>query len=138
MVHRVTVSCTVDQVPLSDLAALRVTTSRIQNEKRKALARKPSRWPDRLGSEFGELKQFSLESSYAALDLEYLDDRSGRNRSFGYVVTYETFLPPPRNALGKPDGEPELRSVVKLGDGGQERGYGAGVASGSIISPGLS
>ena len=49
-------------------------------------------------------------------------------------MTYDTFVAPPRNASGKPDGLPQLRSVLKLGDGGQERGYGAGRASGSVIS----
>jgi hypothetical protein len=126
--------CTVHPVRLGELASLRALTSKIQDEKRKALSGTPSRWPDRLTAEFSALEEHSLEIPYAALDLQYLRDTRERNRPFGYVVTYDTFVAPPRNTFGKPDGEPQLRSVVKLGDGGQERGYGAGRASGSVIS----
>jgi hypothetical protein len=51
-----------------------------------------------------------------------------------YVVTYDTFISPPRGASGRPLGEPELLSVVKFGDGGRAEGRSAGAASGSIIS----
>ena len=68
------VSCTVHPVRLGELAALRALTSKIQDEKRKALAGTPSRWPDRLSAEFVALEEHSLEIPYVAVDLEYLRD----------------------------------------------------------------
>jgi hypothetical protein len=109
-------------------------TSAIQDAKRDAINGKPSRWPDRLQGEFARLERRAKNNRYAALDLEYLRDPSHANRSFAYVVTYDTFSTPPRDASGAPAGEPELVSVVKLGDGGQAEGRSAGAASGSIIS----
>jgi hypothetical protein len=125
---------TIHPVPLQDLAGLRVLTSAIQDAKRAALAGKPSRWPDRLESEFKKLEELSAGNPYAALDLKYLRDRQPVNRRFAYVVTYDNFICPSRDASGGPDGEPELVSVVKLGDGGRAEGRSAGTASGSIIS----
>lgn len=84
--------------------------------------------------EFAKLEERSVGIPYAALDLEYLRDTSRGNRSFGYVITYDTFIGPPRDALGRSAGEPRFVSVVKLGDGGREDGRSAGAASGSIIS----
>ena len=79
------------------------------------------------------IEQRSDANPYVRLDLGYLRDRSGANRSFAYVVTYDTFVAPTRDASGGPSGEPRLVSVVKLGDGGREDGRSAGRASGSII-----
>lgn len=109
-------------------------TSKIQDEKRKSILRKPTRWPDCLEDEFAKLEEWAKDNPYAALDLEYLRDRSDSNRPFASVVTFRTFIAPERDASGEPDGVPVLRSALKLGDGGQEAGYGAGKASGSIIS----
>jgi hypothetical protein len=125
---------TVHSVPLQDLAGLKELTSAIQDAKRAALAGKPSRWPDRLESEFKKLEEVSAGNPYTALDLEYLRHRQPVNRSFAYVITYDTFISPLRDDSGGPDGEPELVSVVKLGDGGRAEGRSAGAASGSIIS----
>ena len=125
---------TVHPVSLEDLAGLKELTSAIQDAKRAALAGKPSRWPDRLESEFKKLEEISAGNPYAALDLEYLRDRQPANRSFAYVITYDGFISPPRDESGGPDGEPSLVSVVKLGDGGRAEGRSAGTASGSIIS----
>jgi hypothetical protein len=86
-----------------------------------------------MDTEFAQLEARS-DIWCVALDLEYLRDRNGTNRGFAYVVTYDTFIAPPRDPSGAPTREPELRSVVKLGDGGQEGGRSAGSASGSIIS----
>jgi len=107
-----------------------------QDQKRNFIAGNASKWPNRLRDEFAKLEEWAADSPYAALDLEYLRDisDSNRSRSFGYVVTYDTFIAPERDAAGRPAGIPELRSAVKLGDGGQETGYGRGKASGSIIS----
>jgi hypothetical protein len=124
----------VHPVPVRDLVDLKKLTSTIQDEKRKAIAGKLSRWPDGLEKEFAELEQRSSGIPYGASDLEYLRDRGEGNRSFGYVVTYDTFISPGRDPSGQPVGEPELVSALKLGDGGQAVGYGAGKASGSIIS----
>jgi len=121
-------------VPLGELAPMQKITSKIQDEKRNFIAGKASKWPNRLRDEFAKLEEWAADSPYAALDLEYLRDISHRNRSFGYVVTYDTFIAPERDASGRPVGIPELCSAVKLGDGGQETGYGGGKASGSIIS----
>ena len=125
---------TVVSVALSELADLMPLTSAIQDAKRAAIQGKPSRWPHRLKAEFAQLEARADGNPYVALDLEYLRDPSLANRSFAYVVTYDTFLSPPRDAFGAPAGQPELVSVVKLGDGGQSAGRGAGAASGSIIS----
>lgn len=85
--------------------------------------------------EFSKLEELSAGNPYAVLDLEYLRDSAVGNRSFAYVITYDTFICPARGASGAPAaGEPELVSVVKLGDGGREQGRSAGAASGSIIS----
>jgi hypothetical protein len=116
------------------MAALKELTSAIQDQERAALAGNPSRWPDRLEGEFKKLEERSAGNPYAALDLEYLRDRQPANRSFAYVITYDTFVSPLRDDSGRPDGEPRLYSVVKLGDGGRAEGRSAGVASGSIIS----
>jgi hypothetical protein len=124
---------TVLPVPLRDLAPLKELTSKIQDAKRAALAGKPSKWPDRMEEKFSKLEQASA-NPYVALDLEYLRDRQPRNRSFAYVITYETFLCPERDDSGGFRGTPVLASAVKLGDGGQQTGYGSGRASGSIIS----
>jgi hypothetical protein len=124
---------TVLPVPLRDLAPLKELTSEIQDAKRAAHAGKPSKWPDRMEEKFSKLEQASADP-YVALDLEYLRDPWPRNRSFAYVITYETFLCPERDDSGGFCGTPVLASVVKLGDGGQETGYGSGRASGSIIS----
>src|SRR5262245_41168342 len=105
---------TVLSVPLQDLAGLKELTSAIQDEKREALAGKPSRWPDMLESEFKKLVELSAGNPYAELDLEYLRDRRPSNRSFAYVITYDTFVSPRRDGSGGPDGEPRLCSVVKL------------------------
>jgi hypothetical protein len=121
-------------VPLRDLAHLKELTSAIQDAKRDAIVGKPSRWPDRLEAEFSKLEGLSEGNPYAVLDLEYLRDRQPGNRSFAYVITYDTFICPSRDASDGPDREPELVSVVKLGDGGRAEGRSAGVASGSIIS----
>jgi hypothetical protein len=125
---------TVSQTSLGELADLMPLTSVIQDAKRKAVRGKPSRWPDRLEAEFGQLEARAKDNPYVALDLEYLRDPTHANRSFAYVVTYDTFLSPPRDAAGAPVGKPEFTSVVKLGDGGRTEGYGGGAASGSIIS----
>jgi hypothetical protein len=125
---------TTTPVSLGDLAALMPLTSAIQDAKRAAIQGKLSRWPDRLEAEFAQLEARADGNPYVPLDLEYLRDLSLANRSFAYVVTYDTFLSPPRDASGAPAGQPELVSVVKLGDGGQSAGRGAGAASGSIIS----
>ena len=109
-------------------------TSAIQDAKRAAIQGKPSRWPDRLEAEFGQLEARAESNPYVALDLEYLRDPTSANRSFAYVVTYDTFISPPRDAAGAPLGKPKLISVVKLGDGGRAEGRSAGAASGSIIS----
>ena len=106
----------------------------IQDQKRNAIVGRPSRWPDQLQEEFAKLEEVSAGIPYAALDLEYLRSASHRNRSFGYVVTYDTFIAPERDDSDRPAGQPKLVSVVKLGDGGREDGYSAGKASGSIIS----
>lgn len=124
---------TVLPVPVRELAHLKKVTSAIQDAKRAAIAGKPARWPDRMAAEFAKLEEGSV-NPYVALDLEYLRDTSLGNRSFGYVITYDTFFAPPRDALGGPDGEPAFASVLKLGDGGRDDGRSAGVASGSIIS----
>ena len=121
-------------VPLRELAPMQKVTSKIQDEKRNAIVGKPTRWPDRLEDEFAKLEEWANDNPYASLDLEYLRDRSDNNRCFGYVVTFRTFIAPDRDASGEPEGVPVLRSALKLGDGGQEAGYGAGKASGSIIS----
>ena len=120
-------------VPLGELAPMQKITSKIQDQKRNFINGKPSRWPDRMEDEFAKLEEWAADP-YAALDLEYLRDISDSNRSFGYVVTYETFLAPERDASGGPEGIPTLRTVVKVGDGGQESGYSVGKTSGSIIS----
>jgi hypothetical protein len=124
----------IQPVPVASLVPLKKLTSLIQDEKRKAILGKPSRWPNSLGHEFSALERLSADSAYGALDLEYLRDESLRNRSFGYVIAYETFLMPQRDGSGQPVGLPELVAAVKLGDGGREDGYSAGKASGSIIS----
>ncbi len=85
-------------------------------------------------NEFAKLEKRSVAIPYVALDLEYLRDTSPGNRSFGYVITYDTFITPQRDTSGRPAGEPEFVSVVKLGDGGREDGRSPGKASGSIIS----
>jgi hypothetical protein len=125
---------TIAPVPLPELADLKVLTSGIQDAKRAAIWGKPSRWPDQMETEFASLEGRSASNPYVALDLEYLRDTTRTNRSFGYVVTYDTFVSPPRGASGRPAGKPELLSVVKLGDGGRAQGRSAGAASGSIIS----
>lgn len=126
---------TIDPVPVREFSDLKELTSTIQDANRRAINGKPSRWPDRLSEEFARLEEASVAIPYAALDLEYLRDPSHRNRSFAYVITYKTFIVPARDASGEPAaGEPEFTSVVKLGDGGRERGRGDGKASGSIIS----
>ena len=124
---------TIRPVTLRELAPLKELTSRLQDAKRARIAGKRSRWPDRMEEEFSELEGAS-ENPYVALDLEYLRDPSSRTRSFAYVITYDTFISPQRDESGGFSGEPVLTPVVKLGDGGQETGYGAGRASGSIIS----
>lgn len=125
---------TVHPVPLRELAGLKKLTSTLQDAKRAAIAGRPSRWPDQMNEEFAKLERASVTNPYAALDLEYLRDGSHENRSFGYVVSYDTFVSPPRDKLGRPLGEPTFFSVVKLGDGGRHDGRSAGQASGSIIS----
>ena len=85
-------------------------------------------------AEFAQLEARAKSNPYVALDLEYLREPSRANRSFAYVVTYETFISPRRGASGAPVGAPELVSVLKLGDGGRGDGRSAGAASGSIIS----
>jgi hypothetical protein len=125
---------TIHSVPVRELVELKKLTSTIQDAKRAAIAGKSSRWPDRMTGEFAKLAELSVGIPYAALDLEYLRDPSYGNRSFGYVITYDTFITPARDASGGPAGEPVLISVVKLGDGGRQDGYSAGKASGSIIS----
>src|SRR2546423_11856122 len=109
-------------------------TSAIQDAKRAALQGKPSRWPDDMEAKFAQLEAHATDNPYVALDLEYLLDPSPDNRSFAYVVTYDTFVAPPGDASGAPVGEAELVSVAKLGDGGRGEGRSAGAASGSIIS----
>lgn len=125
---------TVFPMSLGEFADLMSLTSAIQDAKRKAVQGKPSRWPDRLEAEFAQLEARASDNPYVALDLEYLRDPTPANRSFAYVVTYDTFVSPPRDVAGAPVGKPKFISVVKLGDGGREEGYGAGAASGSIIS----
>jgi hypothetical protein len=125
---------TIAPVALGELADLMPLTSAIQDAKRAAIRGKRSRWPHQMEAEFAQLEARSESSPYVALDLEYLRDPNPANRSFAYVVTYDTFVSPPRGASGRPVGEPELLSVVKLGDGGRAKGRSAGAASGSIIS----
>jgi hypothetical protein len=125
---------TIVPTPLGELAELMQLTSTIQDAKRAAIQGKPYRWPDHMEREFAQLEARAKESPYVALDLEYLRDPSPANRSFAYVVTYDTFISPPRDPAGAPVGAPELVSVVKLGDGGRAEGRGAGAASGSIVS----
>jgi hypothetical protein len=127
---------TIAQVPVRDLADLRKPASTIQDEKRRATNGKPSRWPDQLGEAFAALEEAAVAIPYAALDLEYLRrDPSLGNRSFAYVISYDTFVVPRREASGSPaPGGPVLTSVVKLGDGGREGGRSSGKASGSIIA----
>lgn len=125
---------TVVPTPLGELADLMPLTSAIQDAKRAAIQGKPSRWPNRLEAEFGQLEARAKGNPYVALDLEYLRDTTSANRSFAYVVTYDTFISPPRDAAGAPIDKPKLASVVKLGDGGRADGRSAGAASGSIIS----
>ncbi|MBA2360051.1 MAG: hypothetical protein H0V79_03765 [Actinobacteria bacterium] len=125
---------TIHAVPVREFADLKWFTSKIQDAKRAAIEGQPSRWPDRLPEEFAKLEEASVQNPYAALDIEYLRDRSYSNRSFAYVNTYDTFVSPGRDASGCPAGEPAFVSVVKLGDGGREDGRSAGKASGSIIS----
>lgn len=125
---------TIAAVPVGELADLIPLTSAIQDAKRAAIRGQPSRWPDQMDAEFARLEARSKSNPYVALDLAYLRDSSPANRSFAYVVTYDTFISPPRGVSGAPVGKPELLSVVKLGEGGQDRGRDAGAASGSIIS----
>jgi hypothetical protein len=122
-------------VPVRQFADLGKPASTIQDEKRRAINGEPSRWPDRLGEAFAALEQAAGAIPYVALDLEYLLDPCLRNRSFAYVVSYDTFVVPRREASGAPaSGGPILTSVVKLGDGGRESGRSSGKASGSIIA----
>jgi hypothetical protein len=123
----------VQPVPLQDFADLMKAASRIQDAKRASIYGRPSQWPDGLEKEFATLEARGSSNPYIRLDLEYLRERSPSNRSFAYVVTYDTFVAPPRDDAGHPRGEPELFSVVKLGDGGRADGRSAGTASGSII-----
>lgn len=125
---------TIHPVPVRELVDLKRLTSTIQDAKRGAINGKASRWPDRMETEFAELEKLSSGIPYGALDLEYLRDQEHSNRSFGYVITYDTFLSPRSNSLGRPVGEPKLVSALKLGDGGRTDGRSAGKASGSIIS----
>src|SRR5215213_9941266 len=106
---------TITPVALGELADLMPLTSAIQDAKRAAIQGRPSRWPHRLEAEFAQLEARADRNPYVALDLEYLRNPSLANRSFAYVVTYDTFLSPPRDASGAPAGQPELVSVVKLG-----------------------
>jgi hypothetical protein len=123
----------VHPVPVHELAPLKRLTSKIQDEKRAAIVGTTSRWAE-LTKEFAQLEEVSARIPYAGLDLEYLRDSGDRNRSFGYVITYDTFICPARDVFGRPIGKPEFLSVLKLGDGGREDGRSAGKASGSIIS----
>lgn len=123
----------VQPVRISEMADLRHTAARIQDAKRAALDGRSSPWPDHLDQDFAVLESAADANPYVRLDLDYLRDRSRANRSFAYVITYQTFIAPPRNASELPSYPPELMSVVKLGDGGREAGRSAGRASGSII-----
>jgi hypothetical protein len=125
---------TIAPIPLGQVADLMPLTSAIQDAKRAAIHGKPSRWPDRMEAELAQLEARAESNPYVALDLEYLRDANPANRSFAYVVTYDTFISPARDALGAPVGEPKLVSVVKLGDGGRGECRSAGAASGSIVS----
>jgi hypothetical protein len=97
---------TIHPVPVGELASLKKLTSTIQDAKRAALAGKPSRWPDHMTEEFAQLERRSVNNPYAALDLKYLRDTTGGNRSFAYVISYDTFIVPPRDAHGRAAGEP--------------------------------
>ena len=123
----------VQSVSLHDFADLMTAASRIQDAKRASIDGRASPWPDSLDEEFATLEERAAFNPYVRLDLDYLRDRGSSNRSFAYVVTYDTFVAPPRDDSGGASGEPELVSVVKLGDGGREDGRSAGKASGSII-----
>jgi len=125
---------TIRPIPLAEFAHLEPVTSKIQNGKRNAIRGLPSRWPDEMEPEFAELAAAAKRNPYVKLDLSYLRNRAPGNRAFAYVVSYDTFVFPSRDADGNPNGKPVLRSVVKLGDGGREQGRSAGQASGSIIS----
>jgi hypothetical protein len=125
---------TIARVEVAELADLQPLTSAIQDAKRRAIQGKSSRWPHQMEREFAPLEAASASNPYAALDLKYLRDEGHANRSFAYVLTYDRFMSPRRDASGGPEGEPELLSLVKFGDGGRDDGLGAGAASGSIIS----
>ena len=86
--------------PGSGSPDLRKPASAIQDEKRRTINGGPSRWPDRLGEAFAALEKAAAAIPYAALDLEYLRDPSLENRSFAYVISYDTFVVPRREASG--------------------------------------
>ncbi len=121
-------------MPLREIAGLSKLTSAIQDTKRDAIRGKSSHWPDHVEVEFAQLEARAAENPYVALDLDYLRDRRPDNRTFGYVISYATFVAPPRDRSGHPVGTPEYVAVVKVGDGGRTDGRSAGSASGSIIS----
>jgi hypothetical protein len=69
---------TTQAIPIATFASLEALTSKIQGPKRAAVNGLPSRWPDGLGAFFDDLEEAAGGNPYAALDLDYLRDRTER------------------------------------------------------------